>query len=163
MTLPATGPISLSQIQAEFGGASPISMSEYYRGGPNVPAVSTTTNIPASGAISFDQFHGEADTTPTLSVSINPTSAYGFGTGTPSTNNVTASVSGGTAPYTYAWSYVSGDTFTTSNPTSATTHWSKSVGINDIFTGVYKCTVTDSLGVTGFDTVGVEVDWDNGL
>lgn len=163
MTLPASGPISLSQIQAEFGGAQPISLSEYYRGGPNVPAVSTTTTIPASGTISFDQFHGEADTAPSLSVSISPTSAYGLGTGTPSTNNVTAAVSGGTAPYTYSWTRVSGDVFTTSNPTAATTHWSIAVGINDIKTAVYKCTVTDNLGVTGFDTVGVEVDWDNGV
>jgi hypothetical protein len=163
MALPATGAISLSQIQAEFGGAQPISISEYYRGGVNVPAVSTTTTIPASGTISFDQFHGEADTAPSLLVSINPTSAYGVGTGTPNTNNVTAGVSGGTAPYTYSWTRLSGDIFTVSAATSATTRFSISVGINDIKTAVYKCTVTDNLGVTGFDTVGVEVDWDNGL
>lgn len=33
MTLQTTKAISLSNIQTEFGGSSPISMSEYYRGG----------------------------------------------------------------------------------------------------------------------------------
>lgn len=34
MTTP-TAPLSWSQIQTEFGGANPISLSEYYRGGAN--------------------------------------------------------------------------------------------------------------------------------
>jgi len=33
MTLQSSGAISLSQVQTEFGGANPISMSEYYAGG----------------------------------------------------------------------------------------------------------------------------------
>jgi len=37
MALQGSGTISLSQIQAEFTGANPISMSEYYRGGSYVP------------------------------------------------------------------------------------------------------------------------------
>ena len=32
MALPTTGPISLGQIQTEFGGSNPISLSEYYAG-----------------------------------------------------------------------------------------------------------------------------------
>ena len=31
MALPTTGAISFSQVQAQYGGANPISMSEYYR------------------------------------------------------------------------------------------------------------------------------------
>lgn len=42
MTLQTSGPISLSQVQAEFGGSNPISMSEYYRGGSYVPDGSVT-------------------------------------------------------------------------------------------------------------------------
>ena len=37
MALQTSGAISLSQVQGEFGGANPISMSEYYRGGAYVP------------------------------------------------------------------------------------------------------------------------------
>ena len=37
MPLQTSGAISLSQVQTEFGGSNPISMSEYYRGGSYVP------------------------------------------------------------------------------------------------------------------------------
>lgn len=50
MTLPASGPISLSQIAAEFGGTAPHSLSEYY---------GKAAGIPASGQISFSHFHGK--------------------------------------------------------------------------------------------------------
>lgn len=38
MTLPASGTLSFSQIQTEFGGSNPISLSEYYKNGSNVPS-----------------------------------------------------------------------------------------------------------------------------
>ena len=38
MTLPASGTLSFSQIQTEFGGSNPISLSEYYRNGSRVPS-----------------------------------------------------------------------------------------------------------------------------
>jgi len=40
--MPASGAISFLQLQNEFGGANPISISEYYRGAL-VPATNTTT------------------------------------------------------------------------------------------------------------------------
>ena len=50
MTLQTSGAISLSQVQAEYGGSNPISMSEYYRGGANVPTTSgSITREPSSG------------------------------------------------------------------------------------------------------------------
>ena len=58
------GSLSLSEIQAEFGGSNPIALSEYYAGSglvtsgtvgyPNGSAVS----IPSSGAISISNFYG---------------------------------------------------------------------------------------------------------
>ena len=48
MALQSSGQISLQDIQDEFGGSHPISLSEYY-------GVDT---IPASGAISFNDFYG---------------------------------------------------------------------------------------------------------
>ena len=56
MALQLSGPISLGQIQVEFGGSNPASMSEYYRGAGRVPFVNP--NIPASGTISIGQFYG---------------------------------------------------------------------------------------------------------
>lgn len=50
MVLPASGnSLSLSQIQTEFGGSDPISLSEYY---------SASGAIPASGMISISDFFG---------------------------------------------------------------------------------------------------------
>ena len=44
MALQGSGAISFLQMQSEFGGANPISMSEYYRGGSYVP---TSVGLPA--------------------------------------------------------------------------------------------------------------------
>lgn len=54
-----SGTISLSQLQTEFGGTSPISLSEYYRNGTNVPATNGTSGIPTSGAVSMSSYHGK--------------------------------------------------------------------------------------------------------
>lgn len=48
MTLPSSGPLSLSAIQGEFGGSNPIGISEYYAGGGLVP---TGTTSPVAGAV----------------------------------------------------------------------------------------------------------------
>jgi hypothetical protein len=61
MALPLSGPLTLAQIQGEFGGTNPISLSEYYRGGGLVPNASTTASIPTSGAISISNFYGTAN------------------------------------------------------------------------------------------------------
>lgn len=63
MTLQSSGAISLSQIQTEFGGANPISVSEYYAGGANVPSSTSGVNgaVPASGTISLSKFYGTSD------------------------------------------------------------------------------------------------------
>jgi hypothetical protein len=60
MTLPSSGPLSLSDIQGEFGGSNPISLSEYYAGGAYVPPGTTGTYgaVPSSGEISIRNFYG---------------------------------------------------------------------------------------------------------
>jgi len=56
--------ISLSQIQTEFGGSNPISLSEYYRGGGIVRSTlpdgsaNINTNVPTSGLITMSNFYG---------------------------------------------------------------------------------------------------------
>lgn len=45
-TLQTSGAISLSDLQTQLGGANPIGLSEYYRGGSYVPSTRTTsTNV----------------------------------------------------------------------------------------------------------------------
>lgn len=53
MVIPTLGPVRFIDLQNEFGGTSPIRMSEYYRLGPNVPA---------TGRVSLSNFRGAYDT-----------------------------------------------------------------------------------------------------
>lgn len=57
MALQSSGAISLLQIQAEWGGSAPISLSEYYLG--SLPTSRTNYGtIPSSGAIDMADFYG---------------------------------------------------------------------------------------------------------
>ncbi len=69
----------------------------------------------------------------------------------------TTTTSGGETPYTYQWSFVSGDSFPINTPTASSTKWNKTnpVAGNPAFVGVYKCVVTDGLTNTAEDTVQV--------
>lgn len=58
MALPASGTISLSDIQTTMGGSNPISLTEYYRGGTYVPNITANNAIPTSGTISITDFYG---------------------------------------------------------------------------------------------------------
>lgn len=87
MTLPLSGSISLSQIATEFGGSAPHSLSEYYRGGANVPNAPPNLAIPTSGSIDLTDFYG-ADVGPAVLLSSFSVSASGVTTG-----NATARVS----------------------------------------------------------------------
>lgn len=58
MVLPLSGAISLLDIQTEFGGVAPTSLSEYYRGGAYVINIADNNNIPTAGAISLQDFYG---------------------------------------------------------------------------------------------------------
>lgn len=66
MPVPTSG-VTFSSIQTEFGGSNPISVSEYYRGGANVPSNQTTsgtdgTAISTSGTIRIGMFRGLTET-----------------------------------------------------------------------------------------------------
>ena len=54
MALPSSGALSLNDIQDEFGGSNPISISEYY---------GADTGVPGSGTISVSDFYGTSSFT----------------------------------------------------------------------------------------------------
>ena len=62
------GTLSLSTIAGEYGGSTPHSISEYYRGGGNVPVTSSTSSIPSSGTIDFQDFQNTSNSLPVDSV-----------------------------------------------------------------------------------------------
>jgi hypothetical protein len=66
MTLPASGPLTFSDIQTEFGGSNPIALGEYYAGGGLVPAGTSGTYgaVPTSGQISVQNFYGTSNYIP---------------------------------------------------------------------------------------------------
>jgi len=79
MPLPSSGPLSLNDIQTEFGGTNPIALSEYYAGGAFVPAGTSGTNgpVPSSGTISIGNFYGTSKVV--ISVTNQFISTFNFG------------------------------------------------------------------------------------
>jgi len=57
-------------IQGEFTGTNPVSLSEYYRGGSFVPDIPLNTTISTSDAISFSMFYGTQANTPATGLPI---------------------------------------------------------------------------------------------
>lgn len=76
MALQTSGAISLNDIQAEFGGTNPASLSEYY---------GADTGIPTSGTISMGDFYGASAADPNVkTVTVDSyLSYYGFNLGNP--------------------------------------------------------------------------------
>jgi len=58
MTIPATGAISMSQIQNEHGGSGSISLGEYYAGGGIVYDDTWNPDVPTAGTISMGDLRG---------------------------------------------------------------------------------------------------------
>ena len=79
MAIPASGPVTLAALQAEYGGTDPISLNEYYRGGAYVPIGTGTATIPSSGAISLENFRGTSKTATVTYAIIGGGGAGGFG------------------------------------------------------------------------------------
>lgn len=80
MALPTSGPLSLLDIQGEWGGVAPISLGEYYAGGDYVPfgTIGTYSPVASTGAINIASFYG----TYPASVSFNNQSISDFQNGT---------------------------------------------------------------------------------
>jgi len=85
-----------------------------------------------------------------LSVSLSATSVNADvqGSGIATSAPVTATPSGGVAPFTYSWTRVSGLSSTATTPTAATSAFSRFVGVGESASEEWRCTVTDALGTT---------------
>lgn len=62
MSIKPSGPLSFTEIAAEFGATKPLSLSKFYRGGALVPNSPNNQKIATGGSISFGQFYGAAKT-----------------------------------------------------------------------------------------------------
>ena len=69
MALQTSGPISLLDVQNEFGGGNPIEITEYYRG-RRVPDIPENNSVPTSGTISLSNFYGTVQSVGTVNVAI---------------------------------------------------------------------------------------------
>ena len=87
MAVRSSAPVSLvTDIVGEFGGDTPHSLTEYYRGGSLVPNITANNSVPTSGAISLTNFLGATDTvTWTTTLTVGVVSGlfvqYGFSSG----------------------------------------------------------------------------------
>lgn len=167
MTLPSSGPLSLADIQTEFGGSNPISLSEYYAGGAYVPAGTSGTNgpVPTSGAISISNFYGTSNVPP-LSVTADSVSGLDSGPNfigsVTSTDSPNTTPSGGVGPYTYLWEELgvsSGNSPSVSLSTAQNPSWTAFVesGVDSIST--WRVTVTDSGARTASTEITVTLTW----
>lgn len=71
-----------------------------------------------------------------------------LGSGSVTSATVTVTAVGGTGPYTYAWSKVSGAAITATAPTNNVTAFSGTVGVGETITAIFECEITDSLAAT---------------
>ncbi|MEY4402180.1 MAG: hypothetical protein RIR91_215 [Verrucomicrobiota bacterium] len=101
---------------------------------------------------------GASSVSTALTVSVSPSSVYKSGsTASQTSGSVTATATGGTSPYTYAWVRTSGSTSITANtPSAATTTFSVTGLLNDTTAdAVFTVTATATGGATTTSTVAV--------
>lgn len=68
MALPSSGPISLLDIQNEFGGTVPISLNEYFRNGSFVKNIPANQTIATANSIDINQFRNTRLGSPTYTL-----------------------------------------------------------------------------------------------
>lgn len=95
-----------------------------------------------------------------LAVAVDLTSLFSAGSTFPVyTDPVTATASGGTSPYTYAWTFDSNNGVNIDSPSSASTTF-HAAGAGQNYTAMARCTATDANGKTAFTLVSVEIEVD---
>lgn len=100
-----------------------------------------------------------------LKVTVSPDYVYGFanlgyGSATAVTPNITAIASGGSAPYAYTWSFVSGSSVPTLiNLSPGVACWQVTSSTPDSYIAIWRCVVVDAaLNVVYSQNVTVEIE-----
>lgn len=101
--------------------------------------------------------------------SVVANSVTGFDSGSSFSGNVSTfgdspntTASGGTPPYTYAWSYIStnsGNTPSISSATAQNPYWYATVENGTPSDSIWRVTVTDSASATGSYDINVYLTW----
>ena len=105
----SSGQLSFSEIQGEFGGSNPISLSEYYKTGAYVPNISLTSTIPTSSTISVGNFRSTSSS-PTVNgftSTVDNGQQFLMLGGAVSPSGMFVAVGGGSNPYGPGHSYSS--------------------------------------------------------
>lgn len=98
MAIPSSGSLSFADIQTEFGGTNPISLTEYYAGAGRVAAGTTGTYgaVPSSGQIATRNFFGTSAVPPIYVQDVFAANTYtGTGGNVTISNGVNLANSGG--------------------------------------------------------------------
>lgn len=163
MALPASPPISLSQVCAEFGAPANTPLTAFLRGGAWVPNTPVNAGVPASLPISLLQLLGASAYT-SLSAIASPPSVEGSrNTSGVLSGSVNIVASGGTGSYTYSSSWLNGPSGTitlTGTNTASPGVTATSPVPNALRTGVVRTVVTSGAESVNVDWA-VTLEWNN--
>lgn len=160
MTLPVTPPITGLQLLTEFSIPLGTPASQFYSGGPWVPAANTNVNnkLPITGLSFLGASHTAGGGTG-LSAAITPSTVYvETAQKTARSQTCVASLTGATGTVTGVWSLVSGDSsISISSTTSLSVTFVTSLPVHpDSKSATWQCLLTDSgTGKTGVATVAL--------
>lgn len=136
---------------AEFRTASGLTSA--------TPFLRTASGLVKATAIFFGTagpVEGGGGEAPDVTAAASPASVYGTGRfPTVTTGSTTVGVSGGKAPFAFAWSLVEASgTWEATSPTAATTAFRCTTAVeDDLQDATFRCTVTDANGKTATVTV----------
>jgi hypothetical protein len=150
-----------SSAATSFTGSAtaPASLAGVYR----LRVTDSLGNVAYSSNVSVTITFNSA----TLSVTCDKSAVYGerigSGTGSATTDTVTAAPTGGTPGYTYLWERVSGDSGTSAIPSTVAAAQFLRIGAAfNLYQSSWRCRVTDSLGAIAYSPeVTVQTLFDN--